>query len=80
MFADAFDVYLEIIRIVDKRVKAALGRDGPDWRVLNVCPACSFEVWGGLPVLSFMTHDWSSLRTSPSLPSDECMPSTAMTR
>ena len=30
MFADAFDVYLEIIRIIDKHVKAALGQDGPD--------------------------------------------------
>ena len=44
MFADAFDVYLEIIRIIDKHVKAALGQDGPDWRVLNACPACSYEV------------------------------------
>ena len=44
VFADAFDVYLEIVRTVDKRVKAALGQDSPDWRVLNACPACSYEV------------------------------------
>jgi hypothetical protein len=44
VFADAFDVYLDIIRTVEKRVKVALGQDSPDWRVLNACPACSYEV------------------------------------
>jgi len=44
VFSDAFDVFLEIIRIVDDRVKVALGQDSPDWRVLNTCPACSYEV------------------------------------
>ena len=44
LFSDGFDVYLEIIRVVDARVKAALGHDSPDWRVLNTCPACSYEV------------------------------------
>ena len=37
-------MYLEIIRVVDACVKAALGHDSPDWRVLNICPACSYEV------------------------------------
>ena len=44
LFSDAFDVYLEVIRVVDERVKAALGHDGPNWCVLNACPACSYEV------------------------------------
>lgn len=44
LFSDAFDAYLEIIRVVDARVKVALGHDGPNWRVLNACPACSYEV------------------------------------
>ena len=44
VFADAFDIYLEVIRVVDSRVKVALGQDDPDWRVLNACPACSYEV------------------------------------
>ncbi|KAF9790844.1 hypothetical protein BJ322DRAFT_1170390 [Thelephora terrestris] len=44
MFADAFDVYLDIIRVVNQRVKASLSQDGPDWRVLNACPACSYEL------------------------------------
>ena len=43
--ADAFDTYLTILQIVDKRVAEALGRDAPHWRVLNACPACNYEVW-----------------------------------
>ncbi|TFY56283.1 hypothetical protein EVJ58_g7737 [Rhodofomes roseus] len=42
--ADAYDVYLGIIRAVRSRVRAALAEDGPNWRVLNACPACSFEL------------------------------------
>ena len=44
LFGDAFDVYLEVIRVVDNRMKAALSCDSPNWRVLNACPACTYEV------------------------------------
>jgi hypothetical protein len=44
LFGDAFDTYLEVVRIVEKRVKGALGHDAPNWRVLNACPACAYEV------------------------------------
>ena len=44
LFLDAFDAYLEVIRAVDKLIKAALGHDTPNWRVLNACPACSYKV------------------------------------
>ena len=44
LFGDAFDTYLEIIRIVEKCVKGALGQDAPNWQVLNACPACAYEV------------------------------------
>ena len=44
LFGDAFDIYLEVIKVVNNRVKAALGRDAPNWRVLNACPACTYEV------------------------------------
>ncbi|KAF9789733.1 hypothetical protein BJ322DRAFT_1001037 [Thelephora terrestris] len=43
-FSDAFDAYLEVTRAVDKLVKAALAHDTPNWRVLNACPACSYEL------------------------------------
>ena len=42
--SNAFDAYLAILREVDDRIAIALGRDGPNWRVLNACPACSYEV------------------------------------
>ncbi|KAI0704566.1 hypothetical protein C8Q76DRAFT_631002 [Earliella scabrosa] len=47
--ADVFDVYLMIIRTVDQRVRAALGRDLPNWRILYGCPACGYEVDGERP-------------------------------
>ncbi|KAI0640521.1 hypothetical protein C8Q79DRAFT_1004171 [Trametes meyenii] len=42
--SDTFDVYLSILRIIDKRVLTALNHDTPDWRVLNACPACCYKV------------------------------------
>jgi hypothetical protein len=44
LFSDAFDAYLEVIRVIGKRVRVVLGHNSPDWRVLNACPACSYEV------------------------------------
>ena len=41
---NAFDAYLSMLRIIDQRVDAAFGRDTPDWRVLNACPPCTYEV------------------------------------
>lgn len=33
-----------VLRVVDQRVAAALGRDSENWRVLNACPPCGYEV------------------------------------
>lgn len=33
-----------MIRLVDARVKHALGRDTPDWRVLHACPPCTYKL------------------------------------
>lgn len=46
LLGDAFDVYLAILRIVDKRVKHALKHDTPDWRVRNACPPCTYRLEG----------------------------------
>ncbi|EJD36651.1 hypothetical protein AURDEDRAFT_74039 [Auricularia subglabra TFB-10046 SS5] len=43
-FAQAFDVYLAIRRETARRVATALGRDGPNWRVLNSCPSCTYQL------------------------------------
>jgi hypothetical protein len=42
-FSDAFDMYLSILREVQTRVNAALGRN-KGWRLRNACPPCSFKV------------------------------------
>ena len=39
-----FDIYIQILQAVDQRVMKALGRGDPDWRAMNGCPACSYEV------------------------------------
>ncbi|KAL6298653.1 hypothetical protein BKA93DRAFT_820263 [Sparassis latifolia] len=41
---DAFDIYLTILRMVRKKVLSALGCDMPNWRALNGCPACGYEL------------------------------------
>ncbi|TFK67054.1 hypothetical protein BDN72DRAFT_745808, partial [Pluteus cervinus] len=51
-FSHAYDVYLFINRVVDRRVDAALGRDTPNWHVKNSCPAC-FYVLEDEPDLAF---------------------------
>ncbi|KAJ6456048.1 hypothetical protein C8R45DRAFT_1056474 [Mycena sanguinolenta] len=45
-FSTAFDVYLEIRARVEKRVQIALGRDSPNWRLKNACPACLYKLDG----------------------------------
>ncbi|KAJ7166567.1 hypothetical protein C8R43DRAFT_946113 [Mycena crocata] len=45
-FGVAFDVYLAIRAIVEKRVQIALGRDTPNWRLKNACPACLYKLEG----------------------------------
>ncbi|KAJ6461948.1 hypothetical protein C8R47DRAFT_1180494 [Mycena vitilis] len=45
-FTTCFDVYLDILSTVEGRVKAALGRDGEDWRLKNCCPACTYKLEG----------------------------------
>ena len=44
VLGEAFDVYLAILRIVDKQIREALGRDTPNWRVMNACPPCTYKV------------------------------------
>ncbi|KIY64702.1 hypothetical protein CYLTODRAFT_456946 [Cylindrobasidium torrendii FP15055 ss-10] len=46
IISDTFDIYLAILRAVDKSVREELGHDSPDWRVQNACPPCSYELEG----------------------------------
>jgi hypothetical protein len=45
-FSVAFNVYLAIRAVVDKRVQVALGRNTPDWRLKNACPPCLYKLEG----------------------------------
>ncbi|KAG1747807.1 uncharacterized protein EDB91DRAFT_1235789 [Suillus paluster] len=42
VLSSTFDIYLTILREVEKRTKAALQHDLPNWWVLNACPACTY--------------------------------------
>ncbi|KAJ7831870.1 hypothetical protein B0H13DRAFT_2240523 [Mycena leptocephala] len=50
-FSTCFDVYLEILKNVDDRMKKALGRDAPDWRLKNGCPACTYKLEGEMKLI-----------------------------
>ncbi|KAI0640945.1 hypothetical protein C8Q79DRAFT_1014781 [Trametes meyenii] len=43
-FSTAFDVYLNISRIVDQRCTKALRRDDPHWRIKHSCPCCHLQL------------------------------------
>ncbi|KZV95496.1 hypothetical protein EXIGLDRAFT_581101, partial [Exidia glandulosa HHB12029] len=57
--SNAFDVYLMVLREIDRRVDAFLGHDTPGWRIQNSCPPCTFKVPGerALPVGRLWTMD-----------------------
>ncbi|KAJ3755177.1 hypothetical protein EV360DRAFT_50218 [Lentinula raphanica] len=40
----AFDLYVAILNIARERVRAHLGRQGRDWRMLNACPSCQYHL------------------------------------
>ena len=44
IIGDAFEIYLRVLWIVNRRVQEVLGQDSPNWRVLNACPPCTYEV------------------------------------
>ena len=39
-----YNVYLEILRRVDMRVNVALHQDTANWRLLNACPPCFYQL------------------------------------
>ncbi|OSD03883.1 hypothetical protein PYCCODRAFT_1424523, partial [Trametes coccinea BRFM310] len=49
--SSAFDVYLLLIRDVQAGVSRSLGRDTPNWRVLNACPPCGYELRDEPPMM-----------------------------
>ncbi|KAJ3779889.1 hypothetical protein GGU10DRAFT_280185, partial [Lentinula aff. detonsa] len=45
-FASAYDLYIRLADGVRNQVRSALGRLTPNYRMLNTCPACQYEVEG----------------------------------
>ena len=43
-FSAAFDVYLSVLREVDRLVAKGLGHVGPDWRMKTVCAPCFYKL------------------------------------
>ncbi|TFK57943.1 hypothetical protein BDN72DRAFT_749722, partial [Pluteus cervinus] len=58
-FSRAYDTYLLIHRIVDRRVDIALGRDEPNWHIKNSCPTCFYALEDEPPLKfsSFVSMD-----------------------
>ncbi|KAJ3924950.1 MAG: hypothetical protein NXY57DRAFT_1044515 [Lentinula lateritia] len=40
----AFDLYIAILNAVRNRTREVLGRQGRDWRMLNACPPCQYQL------------------------------------
>ncbi|KAG1859621.1 hypothetical protein DFJ58DRAFT_715712 [Suillus subalutaceus] len=47
----AFNVYLELQRQISCRLDKHLGRDTPNWRMLNSCPVCQYRLEEEPPLL-----------------------------
>jgi hypothetical protein len=45
-FSIAFDLYLSIRTLADRKVQVALNRDSPDWKLSNACPSCTYVLEG----------------------------------
>ncbi|KAJ7703810.1 hypothetical protein B0H14DRAFT_2647720 [Mycena olivaceomarginata] len=50
-FSKCFYVYLKVLQVVDDRIKKVLGRDAPDWRLKNCCPACTYKLEGEMKMI-----------------------------
>ncbi|KAF8145917.1 hypothetical protein K438DRAFT_1629234, partial [Mycena galopus ATCC 62051] len=65
-FSNTFNLYLAIRAAVDKRVQVTLGRDTPNWRLMNACPTCLYKLEGedklDLPFLATMDGNNSLTR------------------
>ncbi|KAH9853435.1 hypothetical protein C2E23DRAFT_698062, partial [Lenzites betulinus] len=63
-FSACFDVYLDVLHGIDTRVKEALGRHEPEWRMRNACAPCLYVLEGeeAPPVLLATMDGNSSLK------------------
>ncbi|KAF9028412.1 hypothetical protein BDP27DRAFT_1536130 [Rhodocollybia butyracea] len=57
-FSITFDLYLDVLSRIHRRVQAALGRDSPNWRLANACPCCLYHVEGEPSMRYQMLGTW----------------------
>lgn len=43
-FSICYDLFLHVRNVVAREVQQSLGRDAPDWRLKNACPACTYQL------------------------------------
>ncbi|KAJ7726036.1 hypothetical protein DFH07DRAFT_970647 [Mycena maculata] len=71
-FSVALDLYHAVRADVDSRVQVALGRDAPNWRLKNSCPACLYKVEDEptllIPVISVLCRTGQPGRPGPAIP------------
>ncbi|KAJ3727775.1 hypothetical protein C8R42DRAFT_556146, partial [Lentinula raphanica] len=58
-FSAVYDLYSRLWLEVRNQVLSALGRATPNWRMLNSCPCCQYEVQGeqDLPIRMMIAID-----------------------
>ena len=64
-FAEAFDVYLEILHCIKSSISTVLGWQGPCWKLCGDCPTCSFEVCNYHSYLQCFIHSLHSNLMNP---------------
>ncbi|KAK7683800.1 hypothetical protein QCA50_013176 [Cerrena zonata] len=42
ILSETYEIYLRILRLIDKRIATVLGRNTPNWRAKNACTACCY--------------------------------------
>ncbi|KAK7685267.1 hypothetical protein QCA50_011630 [Cerrena zonata] len=42
ILSETYEIYLRMLRLIDKRIATALGRNTPNWRVKNACTTCCY--------------------------------------
>ncbi|KAJ3790467.1 hypothetical protein GGU10DRAFT_302826 [Lentinula aff. detonsa] len=57
--SSAYDLYICLVKSTRGKVLKALDRDSPNWRMLNACPSCQYEVESEpeLPIRMFLAVD-----------------------
>ncbi|KAF7785028.1 hypothetical protein Agabi119p4_1193 [Agaricus bisporus var. burnettii] len=43
-FSICYDLFLQVRNTIASKVQQYLGRDSPDWRLKNACPACTYRL------------------------------------